>query len=262
MSSTERSGSPFYDPVWESFGALDAVSPASFHRRRQLLSLIREFGRGPRNLLELGCGQGALLKRLELELPSVTLVGADVSAVALATTREACPDAELVLLDLQDPAFAERHRAQLGRFDLVLCSEVLEHLDDDALALRHVRALLAPGGRVIVSVPGDTPTRFDRAIGHRRHYTVRTLTELLESADFEVDRVFAWGLPFHSAYRQLVRLAARFTFSENAQPTPLPPLLSAGYRGLSRVLRLLYFLNLSHAGPQLFAVAQRREPPG
>jgi SAM-dependent methyltransferase len=45
-----------------------------------------------------------------------------------------------------------------GVFDAVFCTEVLEHLRDPRRCLREIRRVLAPGGRVLVSVP--TPTRF------------------------------------------------------------------------------------------------------
>jgi SAM-dependent methyltransferase len=67
------------------------------------------------------------------------------------------------------------------RFDAILYLDVLEHIEDDALELRHAAALLSPGGRVIVLSPAH-PFLFspmDAAVGHFRRYTtarVRAVT--------------------------------------------------------------------------------------
>ncbi len=42
-----------------------------------------------------------------------------------------------------------------GSFDLIICSHVMEHIDDEAAALHNLRRVLAPGGRTIVMVPVD-----------------------------------------------------------------------------------------------------------
>ncbi len=71
-----------------------------------------------------------------------------------------------------------------GDFDSVLCLNVLEHIDDDVEALRRMRQLLRPGGRVIVLAPA-LPVLFgqmDRAMGHVRRYTLRSLKRAFHAA--------------------------------------------------------------------------------
>ncbi len=79
-----------------------------------------------------------------------------------------------------------------GRFDTVVCLNVLEHLDDPVAALRNFHRALTPGGRLIVLVPGG-PSRFnslDRALGHRLRYTPAVLGERVRAAGFEVEALF------------------------------------------------------------------------
>lgn len=69
-------------------------------------------------------------------------------------------------------------------FDSVVCLNVLEHIDDDAAALRNMAALLRPGGRVIVFVPA-LPCIYgemDKAMGHLRRYTLRSLRAVFAQA--------------------------------------------------------------------------------
>ncbi|HWA71316.1 MAG TPA: class I SAM-dependent methyltransferase [Polyangiaceae bacterium] len=250
----------FYDRVWDAFGELDRDNPAAYHRRRLILALVREHARSANQVLEVGCGQGALLKKLELELPAAVVHGADVSPRSLEKSRALGARAELFELDLSALDFEARHAPRFGYFDLVICSEVLEHLADDALALSRIGSLLAPGGHLIVTVPSGQKTRFDVAIGHVRHYTRAGLADLLRHNGYDVERAMAWGFPFHNLYRRLVAAGARLSLGAQGERGLAPPsgALGLGYRALARVLKPLYFLNRPYWGPQLLAVARKR----
>lgn len=260
MISAPANVADFYDQVWDAWGELDRHSPAAFHRRRLVLALVRDHARSASQVLEIGCGQGALLKKLELELPGAVVHGADVSPKSLEKSRELGSRAELFQLDLTALDFNASHAERFGRFDLVVCSEVLEHLTDDLQALERVALLLAPGGHLIVTVPSGPRTRFDSAIGHVRHYTRRGLAQRLRDGGLDVERVMAWGFPFHNLYRLLVAVGARWSPQANGRGAPGLPsgALAFGYRALSRALKPLYFLNRPYWGPQLFAVARKR----
>ena len=77
-----------------------------------------------------------------------------------------------------------------GGFDSVICPNVLEHIERDVDALRHMAALLVPGGRVIVLVPA-LPALYgemDRAMGHVRRYTLGELKRKFREAGLHVER--------------------------------------------------------------------------
>lgn len=81
--------------------------------------------------------------------------------------------------------------------DVVAAFEVLEHIEDDAMALRGWFDWLKPGGLLIVSVPAHQE-RFgnaDAAVGHYRRYEHRQLTDLLAGAGFESIEVRSVGFP-------------------------------------------------------------------
>lgn len=102
-------------------------------------------------VLEVGCEAGGLL----VALPSTRrVVGVDISLRALrdAEVRLRGRLVELYQVDAErDLPF---HR---GEFDVVLCSEVLEHTKDPAAVLGHIRALCTPATRVVLSVPIEAP---------------------------------------------------------------------------------------------------------
>ena len=109
-------------------------------------------------------------------------------------------------------------------------------------------------------------SRFDRAIGHQRHYRPGELKQLLASAGLRPLKILAWGFPFHNLYRSAVRIGTRLALRPRSEPQPSgpnPDLAATGYgRGyavLAGVLRPLFYLNLSRWGEQLVAVARREE---
>jgi SAM-dependent methyltransferase len=131
------------------------------------------------SVLEVGAGLGEFAAQLSgLDRHVVTDV--DPAAVASMAERFAGrPEVEARVLDLADGAI------DLGTpVSTVVAINVLEHLDDDAGALRALASMTEPGGRIVLWVPaymqlyGD----FDRAVGHVRRYTPRTMTAAIRDA--------------------------------------------------------------------------------
>jgi ubiquinone/menaquinone biosynthesis C-methylase UbiE len=132
-----------------------------------------------RHALDLGCGDGAVSTAVRTD--ALTL--ADVSALALSRARARLPRAEAVELepDARLP-FAD------GSFDLVVCTETLEHVHDLQRFLSEVRRVLSPGGRLAVTTPAHralmaTPGPLSP---HLRFLTRRTLRALLDGMGFDV----------------------------------------------------------------------------
>jgi len=128
---------------------------------------------GVTDVLEVGCGQGAFGSRLaqryrylgvEPDQRSWAVASQRISAVGSGEVRN------VTVADLGD-----------DRFDLVCAFEVLEHIEDDAAALREWAGRLRPGGWLLLSVPADQ-RRYgpaDRLVGHFRRYEPEALEALL-----------------------------------------------------------------------------------
>jgi trans-aconitate methyltransferase len=257
----------FYDDMWDRYAHLDAASPAAFHRRRLVIELATQYAADVTRLLDVGCGQGELLRDLTLRMPAARISGSDLSERSLVDSRRINPTFALFEMDLADSRLAERHANRLRSFDLVTCCEVLEHIPDDETAALNLASLLAPGGTLIATVPGGKMSRFDHAIGHQRHYRPEELARLLTNAGLHVQRVLAWGFPFHNLYRSAVRLASKLTMPPDgsgggpskpaaSRPGLLSSALSAGYVAFGRVLNPLFYLNTNHGGEQMIAIAR------
>ncbi len=157
--------------------------------------------------LDLGCGTGGNLRFLAEEL-GLGAVGLDADPAALSLCRERSLGAGLLR---GDAAALPIRTASLA---LVTALDVLEHLDDDRTALREIRRVLRPGGKLVASVPAGPWlwSPHDEALGHRRRYRPRELESRLLEAGFEVERVRGFNfllLPPIAAVRLLRRGLAR-----------------------------------------------------
>jgi ubiquinone/menaquinone biosynthesis C-methylase UbiE len=109
-------------------------------------------------ILDVACGTG-ILARLAAERvgPSGRVAGSDVHPAMLAVARSAAPPgAEIDWYETN----AEAMPLPDESFDVVLCQMGLQFFSDKAAALREMRRVLVPGGRLVVNVPGPTPPMF------------------------------------------------------------------------------------------------------
>jgi len=185
----------FYEAVWADLP--DDPEPWAWKRRRALL--LGEARPGER-VLDLGCGAGRFIAALR-EAGADT-VGVELAQAALERARRNVPGADLRLV-APDGSLPLPH----GEFDVVWCSEVLEHVPDTVAFLTEARRVLKRGGRLLVTVPDHGPLRrvllaltrhdahYDPLGQHVRFYTRRSLTRALAATGFRQVRLEPLGGP-------------------------------------------------------------------
>jgi 2-polyprenyl-3-methyl-5-hydroxy-6-metoxy-1,4-benzoquinol methylase len=160
--------------------------------REPIVAFCRRLG--ARRILDLGCGNGALCAVLAKE--GFEVVGCDPSEYCLGLARRAHPGLDFRSCGVEDDP------ASLGSdFDVVISTEVVEHLGLPRLLPRFARAVLRPGGHLIVSTPyhgylknlaisllGKWDNHFTALWdgGHIKFWSRTTLTWLLEGEGFAV----------------------------------------------------------------------------
>jgi len=90
----------------------------------------------------------------------------------------------------------EKRSEMVGRYDVVLLLDVLEHVEESVLFLEAAVAHLNPGGRLVINVPALPKLygRYDRAVGHLRRYSRSDLISEAKQAGLQVECVRYWGL--------------------------------------------------------------------
>jgi len=182
----------------------DAHPLVRFIEQRRLRALHRiARPRSGERLLEVGVGGGHVLQ----QFAGTRRFGLDLSATMLERARGRLGTAvPLVRGDAEQLPF------RAGSFDIVLCTEVLEHTRAPGQVLRELARLAGPGGRVVVSIPNELLIdRIKRELGrvpglrrwlktladegnewHVHQFDLRTLREVAEGA---VELVAVQGIP-------------------------------------------------------------------
>jgi SAM-dependent methyltransferase len=164
----------YYDSLWS--GA-QLVEPKRFNTWPLIQALLPSGG----ECLEVAPG---LRPRLPLEGTQFV----DMSAPALAKLAE--HGASVVAALITSLPFAD------ASFDLVCALDIVEHVDDDAVALEELSRVAKPGAAVLLSVPlhPELWNAFDDFVGHRRRYRPELLTEILGRHGLTIERSAVYGM--------------------------------------------------------------------
>jgi 2-polyprenyl-3-methyl-5-hydroxy-6-metoxy-1,4-benzoquinol methylase len=206
-SSKDSTAGEWYNTrheVWEIAHGLG--SPIYTLRYSLMLMLLPGSGKSLQ-FLDVGCGTGDYVSVLLERGHHVDAI--DISDFAIQEALKRVPE-----------RLRSRFRAQVGdfrllgqqaRYDGIICSEVLEHVQDDEGLLRQLHALLLPESSLILSVPADRSlwSEEDFFSGHVRRYAKQELLAKLEKAGFAIDILWSYGFPILRIYSWLKRRLLR-----------------------------------------------------
>jgi 2-polyprenyl-3-methyl-5-hydroxy-6-metoxy-1,4-benzoquinol methylase len=171
-------------------GSYDVVANAICERAKTL---------GARRVLDIGCGNGAIAGLLASH--GLDVVGLEQDEKGCAIAAAAWPAARFINVAVEtDPAVL---REQIGRFDLVISTEVLEHLYAPRELIVLAAELIEPDGHLVVTTPyhgffknlaislfNGWDAHFSSLWegGHIKFFSFATLTKLLEDGGFRVTK--------------------------------------------------------------------------
>lgn len=217
-------------------------------RASTFLKYLDEYS--PKSLVDLGCGSGRLLKEIGCIHPEISLCGIDFSAAQIERNMREFPSFRWVVADLdRDMPFGD---GPIQKYDAAMAAEIIEHVDDPVVFLKNALALVAKGGMLCLSTQSGRIWETERQVGHRRHFSVGEMRELLASSGWAAVRIWNEGYPFHDL--------SKFFANRNPQRT-MEAYSGAAYslrqRAVCRLLRLIYGFNSKRRGAQLFALARK-----
>ncbi len=227
-----------YDEGWDSkWTDMRRHGPTGRHLRRIISQIIRDLP--VNNVLDVGCGEGSLIQALRTGKPAI-YSGADFSESALRIARRRTPDSEFFRLDLTEGALDRR-------FDLVLCTDVVEHIEDDRTAIANLARMT--GKYLLVATMQGRMRAFETSVGHVRNYRHGELQEKITATGLEIERVVEWGFPFFSPlYRDLLAITGARGTEGSYGPIR---------RTIAEALYTLFLANAWTKGDYIFVLAKR-----
>ena len=202
-------------------------------RRRILADLIaREVDLPPgARILEVGCGTGHNFGMLG-RFGRVDALEIDDEARALASERLGRPVGKAPLPELAG--------VEDGAYHLIALLDVLEHVEQDLAALAGIRRKLAPGGRILVTVPANEWmwSAHDEVHHHHRRYSRATLRRVVAEAGLRIELLSHFNsllFPLAAALRVAGKLSGKKDSDDKLPPAPINSLFTSVF-GLERHL--------------------------
>jgi SAM-dependent methyltransferase len=170
---------------------LKTISRNNF-KYRNIIQFIEKYLKNKKaKVLDIGCGVGPIC--FYIASKGTSFFGFDISSKAIEACRESSRAlgvdkvAKFRVVDFPKENINEK-------FDLIIFSEVIEHLQDDNLALKRIFNMLNKNGIVIITTPSKHAPlhrlgyakNFDKRVGHLRRYTIEDLSKQCGDIGFKI----------------------------------------------------------------------------
>lgn len=224
-------------------------------RRDMILRLLKNAAPKDARILEVGCSGGPLLADLRLA-GFRDLWGIDISSTAVALARERGFD-QIRQADAISTGF------DAGAFDVVIASDILEHIADDRAAIREWRRILRPRGTLILFVPCHPFlwTAHDTVNEHLRRYKRLQVKKIVEDNGFFITRSSYWNIIMFfpiAAVRLFLRLIPHLGGGNKYQIRPTQSILNVAATGLVKIENILISWGFNAPiGVSFFIVARK-----
>jgi len=155
-------------------------------RRDIIFRLLKNLNRDSK-ILEIGCSGGVLIRFLENK-GFFDIWGIDISKTAI----DLCKKRGITNVSVADGAGVNFNNEE---FDIIIASDVLEHINDDSSALTEWNRIIKPNGKLVVFVPAFNFLWDEHDIKnhHCRRYSRSELIYVLRKANFKIERSSCWN---------------------------------------------------------------------
>ena len=232
-----------YEQWWEDYNELNRLNPATLIRTKIIANAIKD--RKYKKILDVGCGTGELLEYLHSNFPEKELYGTDISKKALEILKKKGITKGTFLADL------EKVTKLNGKYDVIVCSEVIEHLKNWENAIYAFKGCVNKNGIVIITTQSGKIYPHHAQLGHIQHFEPEDITKELKKAGFHILIKKTIGWPFMNLKNHLA-----------SSPVMRGALLSKDRKIAilqKTSLRIFYYLFLlsPFPGPQILIIAEK-----
>jgi predicted TPR repeat methyltransferase len=250
MTSPQISSAEYYDGFWERFGTSANQHPANLYRYNLIHEALQSLPHGNDCLIDLGCGNGALIQQMQAKHSFQRFVGFDTSPEVVRMCQRALPQYEFQQADLQEAPLDK----WASTADVVVCTEVIEHMEVYKPLLQSAATILKPGGLFILTTQGGKRRRHDiELLGHVRHYDLDALAEDVGRTGLSIERKTKSGFPILN----LQKIAASIFIGKVRKELASPAEPSMLFRFACVIVGWGLKLSARQHGPQLLIAARK-----
>lgn len=242
---------PFREKDEFGLETLDTIAVADKFNQ-WMYKTVKPFCKG--NILEIGSGIGNIS----------TFFIKDGHTIFLSDLRESyCAKLEskfkghttfkgTAVIDLTDSDFDNKYEKHLEKYDTVFALNVLEHIYNDAIALKNCYKLLTKKGNAIILVPSYQTlfNQFDTELGHYRRYTKSTLSKVFLKSNFQI---------IHKQYFNFIGILGWFVSGRILMKKTIPKRQMKLYNTLVPIIKIIDKLILNSMGLSTIIIGRKNQ---
>lgn len=148
------------------------------------------------NILEVGSGLGTFSEHIIQKFPESSITLSDVSPTYVKNLEEKFGSSKVDAYKLDLNNSEDFRKISHKKFDSIIAINVLEHIEDDKMALQQLRDLLNVSGTLVILVPANKflYNVIDKSIGHWRRYTKDELRTKVKGSGFGIEHMFSFNI--------------------------------------------------------------------
>ncbi len=235
-----------YDGWWNSFLSLNIEDPGTTYRTNMVIGTIKSLG--TKAIVDAGCGSAELIRKMMKSFEDANFAGFDVSEKIIGLNKEKYPDVYFFTSNLNENVSSEK------KFDMVVCTEVIEHLRNWEKAIKNLAGLVKENGYIIITTQAGKMHKHHKALSHLKHFKKEEIEEELKKSGLKIVKSSYSGWPFMNLKNILLSI-----FFKDIKESSM---LTAKKQGFAnkvafRIFKYLYNISSKKKGPQIFILAQK-----
>ncbi|HEY9083409.1 MAG TPA: class I SAM-dependent methyltransferase [Vicingaceae bacterium] len=233
----------------EGLETLSVITEAD-NFNKWMFETIEPFCKG--NILEIGSGIGNISTHfLENKYAILTT---DIRDVYCNILKDSFKNNPYLLgvenVDIVHENFDEKYEYLLGKFDTVFALNVVEHIEDDSLAISNCKKLLKTGGHLIILVPAYQflYNQFDKELFHYKRYVKNEVVELFKKNNFKI---------INSFYFNAFGIVGWFIFGRIVRKKSIPSTQMKFYNKIILVAKIIDKILLNRVGLSTIVIGKK-----
>jgi len=202
------------------------------------------------SLLDVGCGDGVLLNDIKHNFFDKQLAGTDISSTIININKQKIEGVSFFESDI-----SQKNINSDLYYDVIVCSEVIEHLNAWKTAIKNLYALNNSNGFLLLTTQSGKIYKSDINVGHVQHFKLKELIKYVEESGYTIIKAYKKGFPFYNIQKILYQIFENRAKSFQTGKT--------GHSNFGKIIfKITYFLFLlspvsTILGPQIFILAKK-----